>query len=160
MKRRPILMVSAVVMAMIPVLAGARLGPTPVRYEYDYLPPGGYACPAIPEILGRTGELLGAIDNPQNRSRLAQQWLDYSKKIIAKDMEYRQQWLELQKQQLAQQQQVEQLRLQVARLQLQVEQLRARNAQLESENLQARSKLESKPGPQLSTQAPPAPSPR
>ena len=87
------------------------------------------------------GEILGTIDNPQRRSELAEQWLQYSKQVIAKDQEYRQQWLDFQRQQAAQQQQVEALRLEVARLQMQIEELRARNAQLERENPLSQSQL-------------------
>jgi len=155
--------VSAGLMASLPASAGTPLGPTPVRYyQYDYLPPAGYgyACPAIPEIIGRAGEILGAIDSPQDRSKLAEQWLQYSKQIIAKDLEYRQQWLSLQREQLAQQQQMEQYRLEIARLQMQVEELRARNAQLERENLQAQSRIGPGPGEPLSAPAPRAPAPQ
>jgi len=142
MKRHGALMVLAAgVMTLIPAAAGAGLAPTPVRYDNDYLPAGGYACPAIPEIIGRTGEILGAIDSPQKRSELAEQWLQYSKRVIAKDQEYRQQWLDFQRQQAAQQQQVEGLRLEIARLQMQIEALRAQNARLERENLQSQAKL-------------------
>jgi len=142
MKRHGALIaLAAGVMALIPAATGARLGPTPVRYENDYLPAGGYACPAIPEIIGRVGEILGAIDSPQRRSELAQQWLQYSKQVIAKDQEYRQQWLDFQRQQAAQQQQVEKLRLEIARLQMQIEELRAQNARLERENLLSQSRL-------------------
>jgi hypothetical protein len=142
MKRHGTLIaLAAGVMAMIPAVTGAGLGPTPVRYDTDYLPAGGYACPAIPEIIGRTGEILAAIDNPERRSELAQQWLQYSKQIIAKDQEYRQQWLDFQRQQAAQQQQVEALRLEIARLQMQIEALRAQNARLERENLPSQARL-------------------
>ncbi len=127
--------------AMFAPVIGARPGPTPVRYESDYLPAGGYACPAIPEILGRAGELLGAIDSPQKRSDLAEQWLQYSKQVIAKDQEYRQQGLDFQRQQATQQQEVEALRLEIAKLQMQIEALRAQNAKLERENLQSQAKL-------------------
>ncbi len=142
MKRLGALLVLAIgAMALVPGKTGAQFGPTPVRYENDYLPAGGYACPAIPEIIGRAGQILGAIDSPQKRSDLAEQWLQYSKQVIAKDQEYRQQWLDFQRQQAAQQQQVEALRLEVARLQMQIEALRAQNAKLERENLLSQAKL-------------------
>ncbi len=142
MKRhRALIVVAAGMIALLPAVTGAGLGPTPVRYDTDYLPAGGYACPAIPEIIGRTGEILAAIDNPEKRSELAQQWLQYSKQIIAKDQEYRQQWLDFQRQQAAQQQQVEELRLEIARLQMQIEALRAQNTRLERENLLSQAKL-------------------
>jgi chromosome segregation ATPase len=142
MKRHGALIaLAAGLMVLIPAAAGAGLGPTPVAYGNDYLPPGGYACPAIPEILRQAGEILGAINNPDRQSKLAEQWLQYSKQVIAKDQEYRQQWLDFQRQQAARQQQVEELRLEIARLQMQVEQLRAQNARLERENLLSQAKL-------------------
>jgi hypothetical protein len=134
-----------------------RPGPTPVRYVSDYLPPSGYVCPAVPEIIARAGEILAAVDSPQRRSQLAEQWLQYSKQVIAKDQEYRRQWLDFQRQQLRQQQQVEQLRLEVARLQAQMEELRAQNARLEQENLYARSQGGSESGPQAARTALPTP---
>ncbi|MCL5279008.1 MAG: hypothetical protein M1376_03775 [Planctomycetes bacterium] len=136
-----VLVLAGGAIALFSSVIRAGLAPMPVRYESDYLPAGGYACPAIPEIIGRAGEILGAIDSPQKRSDLAEQWLQYSKQVIAKDQEYRQQWLDFQRQQAAQQQQVEALRLEIARLQMQVEELRAQNAHLERENLLSRSKL-------------------
>ncbi len=96
---------------------------------------------ATPEIISRVGEILGAIDSPQKRTELAEQWLRYSREVIAKDLEYRQQWLDLPKRQLSQFREVEQLRLEVARLQVQVEELRARNAQLERQNVRTPSRL-------------------
>ncbi|MCU0914720.1 MAG: hypothetical protein MUC88_09175 [Planctomycetes bacterium] len=137
---------------------GADSGPV----LYDYLPPAGYgyACPAIPEIIGRAGVILGAIDSRQDRSQLAEQRRQCSEQVIAKDLEYRQRWLNLQREQASQQQQVEQYRLEVARLQMQVEELRARNAQLERENLQSQSRLGPGPGEPLSAPAPRAPAPQ
>ena len=148
------------VAALIPVWASAETGPTRVRQSGDLKSPTqsvAYSAPirvrpiverygppdyvATPEIISRVGEILGAIDNPQKRNQLAEQWLQYSKQVIAKDLEYRQQWLDLQREQLSQQQEVEQLRLEVAKLQVQIEELRARNAQLERENVQAQARL-------------------
>ncbi len=130
--------------ALLVVAGGAMALFSPVigaRYESDYLPAGGYSSSTIPEILSRAGEILGAIDNPQKRSDLAEQWLQYSKQVIAKDQEYRQQWLDFQRQQATRQQQVEALQLEIARLQMQVEELRAQNARLERENLLSQSKF-------------------
>ncbi len=141
MKRLGTLTALVSVMTTIPAIAGVGLGPTPVRYSTDYLPAGEYPNTASPEVLSRAGEILGAIDNPERRSQLAEQWLQYSKQVIAKDQEYRQQWLDFQRQQAAQQQQVEELRLEIARLQMQIEALRAQNARLEQENLLSQSKL-------------------
>ncbi len=103
-------------------------------------PYGGSNYVATPEIISRVGEILGAIDSPQRRTELAEQWLKYARQVIDKDLEFRRQWLDLERAQLSQQQAVEQLRLEVARLQLEIEQLRARNAQLERENLQTPSR--------------------
>jgi hypothetical protein len=141
----------ASVMAMTPAVTAGQVGPTPVRYETDYLPAGGYPNTAIPEILSRAGEILGAINSPQRRSELAQQWLQYSKQVIAKEQEYRQQWLDFQRQQAGQQQQVEELRLEIARLQMQIEALRAQNARLERENLQSQAKLGQPSGDRAAT---------
>jgi hypothetical protein len=161
MRRLPaLIVVSAGVMALLPTGSRAVPGPNPVPYGYDYLPPGAYVCPSIPALLGRASQILGAIDSPQERTRLAEEWLDYSKTIIAKDMDYRQQWLELQRQQLSQQQQAEQLRLEIARLQLQLEQLRARNAQLEHQNQPPRPAPAPSSGAQSAPAAPPALSPQ
>ncbi len=141
-------------------LAMASIGPTRVGPgDTDLEPPNGsnadgmplpvrpiampYGSPnyvATPEIISRVGEILGAIDSPQRRTELAEQWLRFSKEVINQDLEYRRQWLDLERAQLSQQQAVEQLRLEVARLQLEVEQLRARNAQLERENLETPSR--------------------
>jgi hypothetical protein len=148
---------AAGLIALIPAVTGAGLAPTPIAYGNDYLPAGGYACPAIPEILGRAGELLGAIDNPDRRSKLAEQWLQYSKQVIAKDQEYRQQWLDFQRQQAARQQQVEELRLEVARLQMQIEQLRAQNARLERENLLSQAELGARSGDRATAESAPQP---
>jgi hypothetical protein len=162
MKRHGALILLAVGMiGMIPAMTGARVGPTPVRYDTDYLPAGGYACPAIPEIIGRAGEILGAIDSPQRRSELAEQWLQYSKQVIAKDQEYRQRWLDFQRQQAAQQQQVEALRLEIARLQMQFEELRAQNARLERENLSSQARLGQTSSDRATREsAPPSPAPQ
>jgi hypothetical protein len=154
------IVLAASVIAWIPAVAKAGPGPT-AGYDNDYLPAGGYSCPAIPEIFSRVGEILGAIDSPQKRTELAQQWLQYSKQVIAKDQEYRQQWLDFQRQQAAQQQQVEGLRLEIARLQMQIEALRAQNARLEQENLLAQAKLGQTTGDRNAREpAPPSPAPQ
>ncbi|MCU0914356.1 MAG: hypothetical protein MUC88_07335, partial [Planctomycetes bacterium] len=91
----------------------------------------------------------------QDRSQLAEQRLQCSEQVIAKDLEYRQQWLNLQREQASQQRQVEQYRLEVTRLQMQVEEPRACNAQLERENLQGRSQAAPAPGEMPSSAAGP-----
>jgi hypothetical protein len=139
----------------------AELGPTLVQYDYGSPPPGAYPSGTLPEVFGRVGEILGAIDNPDRRSQLAEQWLQYSKQVIAKDYEYRQQWLDLQRRQLAQQQQTEALRLEVARLQMQIEELRAQNARLERENLLSQSRLGPTSGDRAARESgPPSPAPQ
>ena len=121
-----------------------------------YGPPGSAATP---EIISRVGEILGAIDNPERRNQLAEQWLQYSKQVIAKDQEFRDKWLRVQQQQLAQQQEAEQLRLEITRLQMRIEELRAENLRLEQENLQAQRQLWERSGgavPRVSLPAPPS----
>jgi hypothetical protein len=103
-------------------------------YGYDYPPPVTYGGVSPAAIVDRVGEILAAIDSPQDRSKLAKQWLEFSKRIIAKDLEFREQWLALQKQQLSRQQEIEQLRLQITQLQVKVEQLRTQNLQLQQQN--------------------------
>lgn len=148
MVRLRVLIVAAGMMAASGVRAEEWAGPTRVSQVrlYPIAAPYGPAYPppdyvATPEIISRVGEILGAIDSPQKRNELAEQWLQYSKQVIAKDLEYRRQWLDLQKQQLSQRQEVDQLRLEVAKLQMQIEELHARNAQLERENVQAQARL-------------------
>jgi hypothetical protein len=171
MRRIRVSILCASAIALAPLLAGAMPGPTrvcqtaanpappfqslewagpaPVRPTFvQYGPP---SSAATPEIISRAGEILGAIDNPDRRSQLAEQWLQFSKDVIAKDQDFRDNWLALQKQQLAQGQEAAQLRLEVAQLQVQLEELRAQNLRLEQENLQARQQL----GPGASN--PPAP---
>jgi CRISPR/Cas system CMR subunit Cmr4 (Cas7 group RAMP superfamily) len=157
MKRVRALILSAGVIALIPILAMAQTGPTRVRLDSaDSEPPiwsirfGGaipvyptaavYDPPgyvATPEIINRVGEVLGAIDNSEERSKLAEQWLQFSKQTIAKDQEFRDKWLDLQRQQLAQQQEAAQLRLEIAQLQVRIEELRAQNLRLEQQTFAA-----------------------
>jgi hypothetical protein len=160
MKRRQVWILAAGVVALIPVLAMAQAGPTRVRLDNadaagsvrpigfeQSMPvyampvqyrPSGYV--GTPEIVSHVGEVLGAIDNSDDRNRLAQQWLQFSQTTIAKDQQMQEQWLQLQQQQLvqqqqqlAQQQEAEQLRLQLAQLQMRLEELRAQNLRLEQQ---------------------------
>ena len=113
-----------------------------------------------PEIISRVGEILGAIDNPERRNELAEQWLQYSKQVIAKEQEFRDQWLEVQRQQLAQQEQATQLQREIAQLQMRIEELHAQNLRLEQENLQAQLQLSQRaagPAPHTSLPTPPSP---
>ncbi len=131
------------------LLLAMTVGQTPAIAQYD----GGYAYPpglyyGTPEYLDRIGEVLDAVDSPSRRSDLAENWLQFSKSAIAKNLEFRDRWLNLQKQQLSQDQRVEQQRLEMARLQMQIEQLRAENLKLERENLQIRMELNGQAGRQ------------
>ncbi len=113
------------------------MGWTPAAAQYD-----GYPYPPVnwqygsPESLDKIGEVLGAIERPSRRSEVAENWIQFSKSAIAKNLEFRDRWLTLQKEQLNQDQVVEQQRLEMTRLQMQIEQLRAENLKLERENLQ------------------------
>jgi hypothetical protein len=179
MKRMRAWMWSASAVALIPVLATAGVGPTRVRQNgasstspirsIEFGSPArvsplpvAYEAPssgATSEIISRAGQILGVIDSPQRRNELAEQWLQYSKQVIAKDQEFRDNWLDVQRQQLAQDQEAAQLRLEVTQLQVRVEELHAENLRLEQENLQAQLKLSQG----TSAQVPPAlqaPSPR
>lgn len=132
--RRP----GTVALSAVGLLVALMMGQTPAAAQYD-----GYAYPpgwqyGSPEYLDRIGEVLSAIDSPSRRSDLAENWLQFSKSAIAKNLEFRDRWLSLQKQQLNQDQYIEQQRLEMARLQVQIEQLRAENLRLERENLQLR----------------------
>jgi hypothetical protein len=127
--------------------------PVPPRAS-AYGPPNSSSAP---EIISRVGEILGVIDNPEKRNQLAEQWLQYSKQVIAKEQEFREQWLKVQRQQLAQQDQAAQLQREIAELQMRIEELHAQNLRLEQENLQARRQLaerSSGPVPHASAPAP------
>lgn len=111
--------------------------------SYPYLPVNlQYGSP---EFMDRIGEVLRAIDSPSRRSNLAENWLQFSKTAITKNLELQDQWINVQRQQLRQDHLVEQQRLEMARLQLQIEQLRAENLRLERENLQIRMELNQQP---------------
>ena len=121
----------------------------------EYRPAERYAGVTATEVVDRVGEILAAIDSPQQKTKLAEQWLQFSKQIIAKDQEYRDELLAFQKQQWSGQQDTEQLRLQVAKLQMNVEELRAQNLRLERENLQLQLQLAQKNGGQRSSKPTP-----
>lgn len=107
--------------------------------NYAY-PPGGWMY-GSPEFMNRIGEVLNAIDSPSRRSEVAQNWVQFAKTAISKDLDFQQQWLELQREQVQQNQQIDQSRVDMAKLQLQIEQLHAANLQLEQENLQLQLEL-------------------
>jgi hypothetical protein len=123
-----------------------------VAAQYDAYPPVGWQY-GSPESLDRISDVLSAIDSPSRRSALAENWLQFSKSAIAKNLDFRDQWLNLQKQQLNQDQRAEQQRLEMARLQMQIEQLRAENLRLERENLQIRMELNNRTAPEMSNGA-------
>lgn len=169
MRRLPISVMSAGAVVLTATLAAASAGPTrvgppplgivpevlqgpqdqtqPIAYApavpaYPTLGPyGPWGYVATPEIVSRIGEILAAIDAPQDRNRLAQQWLQFSQQTIVKEQQFRDAWLELQRQQLVQQQQAQQYQLEIARLQLKIEELQAQNLRLQQENLQAQRPL-------------------
>jgi hypothetical protein len=127
---------------MVLTATAAGRGAEPVPFNgYAYPSAGWYAYASTPELIGRVGEVLDAVDSPQRRSVLAEDWLRFSKQAIAKDLEFQQEWLQLQRRQTAYQQEAEQLRLEAARLQMKAEELRAENLRLEQENLLLRREL-------------------
>jgi len=135
--RRP----GTVAFFVVGLLLALTMGQRPAAAQYD-----GYAYPpgwqyGSPESLDRIGDVLSAIDSPSRRSNLAENWLQFSKTAIAKNLEFRDRWLNLQKQQLSQDQHIEHQRLEMARLQVQMEQRRSENLRLERENLQLRMEL-------------------
>jgi hypothetical protein len=161
MTRLRISILSAGVMGAIAIPALAQTGPTRVRLSNTEaaLPTqslelrsptrvrpisSAYESPgsgATPEIISRAGEILGAISNPDRRSELAEQWLQYSRQVIAKEQEFRDQWLDVQRRQLAQQDQTQQFQLEMAQLQMKIEELRAENLRLQQQNLQTQRQL-------------------
>lgn len=113
------------------------LGPIPAAAQYGNSPyPSANWQYGLPESWDRIGNVLDAIERPSRRSEVAENWIQFSKSAIAKDLDYRGQWLDLQKRQLNQDQLADQHRLEMARLQMQIEQLRAENLRLERENLE------------------------
>ena len=101
----------------------AGLGQTPAAAQYgNYYPPANWQY-GLPESWDRIGDVLDAIERPSRRSEVAENWIQFSKSAIAKDLEYRNRWLSLQKEQLNQDQLVDQHRLEMTRLQVQIEQL-------------------------------------
>jgi len=126
------------------------ISPRSAAEDYPY-PPGGWEY-GSPQFLDRIGQVLNAIDTPSERSTAAQNWLQFAKTVIARNLELRQQWLDVQKQQLEQNQQAAQENMEIAKLQLQIQQLRAENVQMERENLQMQAKLMKKGGGQTAPQ--------
>lgn len=129
------------IVALVVAASVVALGQKPAL-AYDGYPPADWQY-GSPESLDRIGDVLSAIDSPSRRSALAENWLQFSKSAITRNLELRDQWLSLQKQQLNQNQQAEQQRVEMAKLQMQIEQLRAENLRLEQQNLQMRMDLNS-----------------
>jgi hypothetical protein len=144
--RRP-----AGLIAVIVALAGATADSRTPNYGYA---PSGSSITAA-EIVDRVGEVLAAIDSPQRRSQLAEQWLTFARQVVAKDQELQKAWLQLQQQQSDRQQEANQLRLEIAKLQMRIEQLRAENLKLEQQNLQMQMKLAPGTNRQALDKAPP-----
>ncbi len=111
--------------------------------QYGNYPPASWQY-GLPESWDRIGDVLDAIERPSRRSEVAENWIQFSKSAIAKDLDYRGRWLDLQKEQLNQDQLADQRRLEMARLQMQIEQLRAENLKLERENLELQMALKSR----------------
>jgi hypothetical protein len=132
-------MLSAGALAAVSLLSGVWIRPVLANYGSPYAVPQGYGGVTTAEMVSRIGEILAAIDSPQLRTKLAEQWLQFARRTIEKDLELRGDWLQFQKQQLSREEQLEQLRLQVAQLQMRVEELRAENLRLEQENRFAQS---------------------
>lgn len=144
---------SGIVAPVAAVLVSAMaLGQTPAAAQHTAYWPVEWQY-GSPESLDRIGDVLSAIDSPSRRSALAENWLQFSKTAITRNLELRDHWLNLQKQQMNQDQQVEHQRLEMARLQMQIEQLRAENLRLERENLQIRMELNNRAAPQPSNGA-------
>ncbi len=133
MKRIRILILSAGAVAAVSLLGGTWIGPVLANYGSSYSAPRGNGDVTTAEIVSRVGEILAAIDSPQLKTKLAQQWLQFARQTIERDLELRENWLQFQKQQLSREEELEQLRLQVAKLQMRVEELRAENLRLEQE---------------------------
>ncbi len=131
-------------------------------YNYAY-PQGWYYGPDTPEAISRQAEamskILAAIDSPQRRSMLAEQWLQFSRQMIAKSVTLREDWLGLQKQQTAYQQEAQQLRVEMLRMEGEIEKMRAANLRLQNENLQLQMQLKQTSGTPAPTQTPPAQTP-
>ncbi|MGE5295765.1 MAG: hypothetical protein ACM3VT_13140 [Solirubrobacterales bacterium] len=132
MRRSVVRMCLAAALLLVPVM-----GRTPAAAQYDNYPypPGSWQY-GFPQSWDRIGDVLRSIERPSRRSEVAENWIQFSKSAIAKDLEYRDRWLNLQKEQLNQNQRVEQQRVEMGQLQMQIEQLRAANLRLERENLE------------------------
>ncbi len=126
----------------------ALIAAVPVATQAQAYPGSDYAWgPGYEVMISRAADILQQIDSPARKSALAEQWLDFSKRMISKSIEQRGEWLGLQEQHLAAQRQASQADVDLAAMQVQVEQLRAQNLKLENENLQLRQQLQGPAAP-------------
>jgi len=141
------LMAAAILFAIV-----AAAEAQPQDYTHSYRPQGWYYCPSALEVTAVQADtirgVLDAINSPERRSTLAEQWVQFSKQAITKSLAFQDQWLTLQRQQLQNQQQGEQLRVDVLRMQAEIEKMRAENLRLQNENLQLQMQLKQQPQPQ------------
>jgi hypothetical protein len=148
--------------AVIGLFAATRGSAEQQDYNYAY-PQGWYYSPDSPEAISRAADamskVLNSIDSPQRRSMLAEQWIQFSRQMIAKSLAFREDWLNLQKQQTANQQEAQQLRVQMLRMEGEIEKLRAANLKLQNENLQLQMQLKPTTGTPTPAPAPPVQTP-
>jgi len=146
--------------ALLGIVAAAEAQPQDYNYAY---PPNPYYCPSALEVTAAQADtirgVLDAINSPERRSTLAEQWVQFSKQAIAKSLTFQDQWLALQREQVQSQQQAARSRVELLRLETEIEKLRAENLRLQNENLQLQVQLkqqqQSQPQAQPQTQAQP-----
>jgi predicted phage tail protein len=128
--------------ALLAIVAPAEAQSQDHNYSH---PPNLYCCPSALEVTAVQVDtirgVLDAINSPERRSTLAEQWVQFSKQAITKSLAFQDQWLTLQRQQLQNQQQGEQLRVEILRMQAEIEKMRAENLRLQNENLQLQMQL-------------------
>ncbi len=143
-------------MAVIGLLTATAGSAEQPGYTYAYPPQGWYYYPDSPELIIKeadtVSDVLDAINNPERKSQLAEQWIQFSRQTIAKSLDFREQWLTLQRQQVANQQVEQQLRVEMLRMEGEIEKLRAANLKLQNENLQLQLQLKQQPGGQTPAQ--------
>ena len=127
-------------------------------YNYSYPPSWNY-CPSSLALTAAQADtissVLDAINSPERRSTLAEQWVQFSKQAITKSLTFQDQWLTLQRAQLQNQQQTEQFRVEMLRLQTEIEKLRAENLRLQNENLRLQMQFKQQQQPQQQSQQQP-----
>jgi len=109
-------------------------------YNYAYPLAHSYYGPDYLELIGREAEgiskVLSAVKNEDQRSTLAEDWIQFSRRTITKSLDFREQWLTLQKQQAANQQETQRLHVEMLRMEGEIEKLRTENLKLQNANLQ------------------------